>query len=679
MTFFTNCAHQAHVHGVGTALGALLCAGLSGQAAAAPAVLINQATNTCLTVRDGRTSNSVDVQLAACANALPQLWDLTGAGEARVYGHHCLDLSGWGNAAGTVVQSYVCNGFANQAWTLRADGSLLNRHSGLCLAMSTVNTGIVSACNGTAAQSWRRGVAQAGAPADTSGPTPPGGLVVSSLSCSSATLSWTASSDPAGIASYDIYHDGQRMLTVPGAQRSARLTLTPSVNWGLYVTARDGAGNVSQASATTRVAVPACSVDSQAPGTPTGLSGTVSGTAATLNWARSTDNVGVRAYQVFRNGVQIATTPNISFTDSGLAPSTSFNYFVRATDVAGNVSQASTSVTLRSGAACASALCAVTQVGTETGMPWGLIALPDGRVLYSRRDELDLVVLNPATGAKTLAGSIPNATGTNGEGGAMGLAALPGFPVADPWLYVMHSTATDNRVVRMRFANGRVDTASLQVLLSGIARNNWHNGGRLRFGPDGKLYIAAGDAQNGSLAQSTASLNGKVLRINQDGAIPSDNPFGNAVWSYGHRNPQGLAFDAQGRLWEQEFGEGRMDETNLIVRGGNYGWPQCEGTAGTCNVAGFIAPKRTYLVADGSCSGISIVREKLYVACQRGARLYRMDVSGSSLINQQQLLVGTHGPTAHRRAQPRWQSVAGDHQQRQQRQAPEAAAGQLIA
>jgi glucose/arabinose dehydrogenase len=225
----------------------------------------------------------------------------------------------------------------------------------------------------------------------------------------------------------------------------------------------------------------------------------------------------------------------------------------------------------------------------------------------------------------------------------MGLAALPDFPNTDPWLYIMHSTATDNRVVRMRFANGRADTTTLQVLFTGIARNNWHNGGRLRFGPDGKLYVATGDAQNGALAQDTASLNGKILRINQDGSIPPDNPFGNAVWSYGHRNPQGLAFDAQGRLWAQEFGNGVMDETNLIVRGGNYGWPQCEGTTGSCNVAGLIAPKRTYPVADGSCSGISIVREKLYVACQRGTRLYRLDVSGSSLINPQQLLVGTHG------------------------------------
>src|SRR6185312_13835234 len=180
----------------------------------------------------------------------------------------------------------------------------------------------------------------------------------------------------------------------------------------------------------------------------------------------------------------------------------------------------------------------------------------------------------------------------------------------------------------MQYVNNALVAGSVQVLLSGITRNRYHNGGRLRFGPDGKLYASSGDAQNGDNAQNLSVLSGKVLRINPDGSIPEDNPFGNAVWSYGHRNPQGLAFDSQGRLWEQEFGNDVMDETNLIVRGGNYGWPACEGTTGACGTSGYVAPKMTYPVASASCSGIAIVRNALYIACERGTRLYREVISG---------------------------------------------------
>jgi glucose/arabinose dehydrogenase len=131
------------------------------------------------------------------------------------------------------------------------------------------------------------------------------------------------------------------------------------------------------------------------------------------------------------------------------------------------------------------------------------------------------------------------------------------------------------------------------------------------------------------------------------GAPLTDNPFGNHVWSYGHRNPQGLAFDAQGRLWEQEFGNDQQDETNLIERGGNYGWPQCEGTVSIsgngCQTAGFIAPRFTYSTAEGSCSGIAVARGALFVGCLRGNRVYRHVISGSNLTATQQLFTGTYG------------------------------------
>ncbi|WP_437562194.1 PQQ-dependent sugar dehydrogenase [Sorangium sp. So ce542] len=295
---------------------------------------------------------------------------------------------------------------------------------------------------------------------------------------------------------------------------------------------------------------------------------------------------------------------------------------------------------------CSSGVCEVVQVATDTDLPWGLVSLPDGTVLYSRRDADDIVQLNPSTGAKTSIGTVPNVAGTDGEGGLMGLAIAPTFET-DRWLYIMHTSPTDNRIVRIKVVGGGLDTSTEQVLLSGIPRNKYHNGGRLRWGPDGKLYATTGDAQSANLAQDTSSLAGKILRLEPDGSVPSDNPFGNHVWSYGHRNPQGLAFDSAGRLWEQEFGNTVMDETNLIQKGGNYGWPNCEGTVSQggsgCSTAGYIAPKLTYPTSEGSCSGIAIVDDVFYAACQRGTRMYRAVISGSSLTSVQQLFVGTYG------------------------------------
>jgi glucose/arabinose dehydrogenase len=306
------------------------------------------------------------------------------------------------------------------------------------------------------------------------------------------------------------------------------------------------------------------------------------------------------------------------------------------------VSPRSNSVTVTTGATCGSPVCGVTQIATETDLAWGLVTLADGSILYTRRDAHDIIRLNPATGAKTTLGTVPNVQNTDGEGGLLGLAVSADF-ANDRWLYIMHTSPSDNRIVRIRLDGDTLNTGTEQILISGILRNKYHDGGRLRFGPDGKLYASTGDAQNGANAQNLNNLNGKVLRLNTDGSVPSDNPFGNYVWSYGHRNPQGLAFDSQGRLWEQEFGDGKMDETNLITKGGNYGWPACEGTSGTCGTAGYLAPKNTYPTSEGSCSGIAIVRDVLYVACQRGTRMYRAVISGSSLTNVQSYFNGTYG------------------------------------
>ncbi|WP_433065311.1 PQQ-dependent sugar dehydrogenase [Dactylosporangium sp. CS-033363] len=619
--------------------------------AASGATIVSVASGRCLDVTGRSHADKTAINIYDCNGQDNQAWTYTPAGELRVYDQpKCLDVAGQDTTSPATAQLYTCNGGANQQWRLNVDGSIVGVQSGLCLDVTgatTANSTPVNlwTCNGQSNQQWRSTLGSG----DTQAPTVPGNPRVSDLVCDAATFAWDASTDNVGVAFYDVYHDGQLMTSVPGNTLSTSLTVVGGAAWGLYVNARDAAGNVSQASTTVPITPPQCQPDNQAPTAPGGLTASASGTTVSLAWSAATDNIGVRAYDVYRNDAKVGTitgtatsAPATTFIDSALAASTTYRYYVVARDAQANVSPHSGTATVTTGASCGSPVCAVTQIGTDTDIPWGLATLPDGSILYTRRDAHDIVKLNPATGARTVVGTVPNVQSTDGEGGLMGLAISGGF-ATDHWLYIMHTSPSDNRIVRIKLEGDRLDTAGEQVLLSGILRNKFHDGGRLRFGPDGKLYAATGDAQNGANAQNTGNLNGKILRLNPDGSVPSDNPFGNYVWSFGHRNPQGLAFDSQGRLWEQEFGNSVMDETNLITRGGNYGWPACEGTSGTCGTAGYIAPKRTYPTADGSCSGLAVVRDVVYIACQRGTRLYRAQISGSALQTPQVYFNGTYG------------------------------------
>ncbi|MEU8658240.1 PQQ-dependent sugar dehydrogenase [Actinoplanes philippinensis] len=483
--------------------------------------------------------------------------------------------------------------------------------------------------------------------ADTTPPSAPARLRATAVTCDAVGLRWSAATDNVAVTAYDVYHDGQLVRSVSGGSTQATLPAVGGATWGWYVNARDAAGNVSQAGPTVSITPPFCQADTQAPTVPTALTGVATGTTVTLSWAAATDNVAVTAYVVYRDGVvagtltgSAANPPATVFTDSGLRADTVYRYTVVARDAQGNTSAQSTATTVTTGGGCTSGVCGSTQVTTERDLPWGLVQISDGTVLYGQRDVFDIMAMNADGSGKRSVGTVPGVQGTNGEGGVLGLAVSPDF-ATDRWLYVYHTSATDNRIVRMRF-DGTLRTDTRQVLLTGIPRNKYHNGGRLRFGPDGMLYAAAGDGQDPDQAQDLGSLGGKVLRLRPDGGVPEDNPFaGSYVWSYGHRNPQGLAFDSRGRLWQQEFGNNVMDETNLVVKGGNYGWPACEGTVGDC--AGSVAPVRTYPVAAASCSGIAIVRDVLYIACLRGARLYRAVISGSTLTDVQQFFVGTYG------------------------------------
>jgi len=260
---------------------------------------------------------------------------------------------------------------------------------------------------------------------------------------------------------------------------------------------------------------------------------------------------------------------------------------------------------------------AVVASGLEA--PWSILRLPTGGVLISERDTADVVEVLP-DGSLRVAGSVPGVV-PGGEGGLLGLAFLPGDGDRPDLVYAYHTAESDNRIVRMPLtgAPGSLGLGAPEPVLTGIARAGNHNGGRIAFGPDGFLYATAGDAGNRDAAQDPASLSGKLLRMTPDGAAAPGNPFGNLVWSLGHRNPQGIAWDANGQLWAAEFGQNTWDELNRIERGGNYGWPIVEGAAGD---ARFIDPVAQWRTDEASPSGLAIVGDTLFLAALRGERMW---------------------------------------------------------
>lgn len=274
----------------------------------------------------------------------------------------------------------------------------------------------------------------------------------------------------------------------------------------------------------------------------------------------------------------------------------------------------------------------VTDVATNLDVPWGIAFLPDGGALIAERDSGAVKHIS-ASGAVNEVGSVAGVA-ARGEGGLLGLAT------AGQTVFAYFTTGGDNRVARMSF-DGQALTGQTPIL-TGIPAASVHDGGRIAFGPDGKLYVATGESGNPALAQDKSSLGGKILRINPDGTVPSNNPDpASPVWSYGHRNIQGLAWDSAGRLWATEYGANRLDELNLIQPGGNYGWPIAEGRADT---SGLIDPAIEWPVGEASPSGLAYFGGSLWVACLRGQRLYQVPVGGDGALGgPAPLFVGDYG------------------------------------
>jgi glucose/arabinose dehydrogenase len=258
---------------------------------------------------------------------------------------------------------------------------------------------------------------------------------------------------------------------------------------------------------------------------------------------------------------------------------------------------------------------APTDVVTGLDVPWGIAFLPDGSALIAERDSAT-IKHRASAGSVRDVGAV-DGVAARGEGGLLGLAT------AGQTVFAYFTSGQDNRVVRMDFDGSALTRQS--PILTGIPAGSIHDGGRIAFGPDGKLYVATGEAGDPPLAQDRESLGGKILRINPDGSVPADNPDpASPVYSYGHRNIQGLAWDSAGRLWATEFGARRLDELNLIQAGGNYGWPLEEGRAGA---DGLIDPVVEWPVGDASPSGLAYFGGSLWVACLRGQRLFQVPVA----------------------------------------------------
>jgi glucose/arabinose dehydrogenase len=254
-------------------------------------------------------------------------------------------------------------------------------------------------------------------------------------------------------------------------------------------------------------------------------------------------------------------------------------------------------------------------------VPWGVDFLPDGRAVVTERISGRVVRVGP-DGTVTPLGTVPAAV-PQGEAGLLGVAVSPDFD-SDRTLYLYLTTDTDNRVVRAELDGTRLGRTT--VVLDGIPAGFIHDGGRIAFGPDGHLYVTTGETGDPELAQDPRSLAGKILRITTDGRPAPGNPDpGSPVWSLGHRNVQGLAWDDEGRLWASEFGDSEWDELNLVEKGGNYGWPRVEGAGGD---ASYVDPQLVWPVDQASPSGLAFADGHLWMAGLRGQRLWRITVSG---------------------------------------------------
>jgi glucose/arabinose dehydrogenase len=283
---------------------------------------------------------------------------------------------------------------------------------------------------------------------------------------------------------------------------------------------------------------------------------------------------------------------------------------------------------------------AVTVLAKNLEIPWGMAFLPDGSALVTERDTGRILQLGPGTDADGLkVTEVQRLTEpeAGGDGGLLGIAVSPKYKT-DKTVFIYYSTAKDNRVAKLTLKG------TPQPILTGIPRSLNDNGGQVAFGPDGYLYVGTGDGTvTGSQAQNPKSLGGKILRMTTAGKPAPGNPVKNSlVWSSGHRNVQGLAWDSGKRMYASESGQQKIGEVNLIEKGKDYGWPKAEGDSADPK---FTNPLVSWPNEESYCAGVAVLERMIATACLLGQRLWMMNSTGNgTLLGQPQALaVGEYG------------------------------------